>query len=301
MTPVMSRAIRIVAVPSCLGLRPSGVERLPAALLDAGLARRLGARVTAPLTVPEYRPQRDAASGILNPEGLRQLSLALADAVGAACDGGEFPLVLAGDCSVVIGASLALKRRGRHGLLFLDGHADFYPAALSPTGEVADMDLAIVTGNGPAVLADLEGRRPLVAEEDVVAFGPRDGAEAAAHGAPPLAGRPLLALELPVIRRLGLDAALDHAMARLEEPGSAGFWIHLDVDVLDDAVMPAVDYRMPGGLSWAELGRVLRRALAGSRARGMSVAIFNPALDGDGGIAAALVSCLAAGFGVAGL
>ena len=35
------------------------------------------------------------------------------------------------------------------------------------------------------------------------------------------------------------------------------FWIHLDVDVLDERAMPATDYLMPGGLEWDELAALL--------------------------------------------
>ena len=80
-------------------------------------------------------------------------------------------------------------------------------------------------------------------------------------------------------------------MGRLGE-----YWVHLDVDVLDDAVMPAVDYRLPGGLSWTELESVLRTALADERAVGFDVTIFNPRLDPDGSIAARLVECLRRGL-----
>jgi arginase len=82
-------------------------------------------------------------------------------------DRGEFPLILGGDCSILLGATLALKRRGRFGLLFIDGHADFYQPAANPNGEAASMDLAFVTGYGPSPLTDLEGRGPLVGVEDV--------------------------------------------------------------------------------------------------------------------------------------
>ncbi|MFF8393235.1 arginase family protein [Streptomyces sp. NPDC016172] len=73
----------------------------------------------------------------------------------------------------------------------------------------------------------------------------------------------------------------------------AGYWIHLDVDVLDDAIMPAVDYRQPDGLTWQELETVLRTALSGGGAVGLTVAIFNPRLDPDGSIARNLGDCLA--------
>jgi arginase len=41
-----------------------------------------------------------------------------------------------------------LKRRGRYGLLFIDGHADFYQPEVNPNGEAASMDLAFATGHG---------------------------------------------------------------------------------------------------------------------------------------------------------
>jgi arginase len=68
----------------------------------------------------------------------------------------------------------------------------------------------------------------------------------------------------------------------------------LDVDVLDDAVMPAVDYRLPDGLTWDELATVLRAAVATGHVAGLDIAIFNPTLDRDGRIAAALVDTLVA-------
>ena len=74
--------------------------------------------------------------------------------------------------------------------------------------------------------------------------------------------------------------------------GTRGYWIHLDADVLDDRIMPAVDYRMPNGLSWTEIEIVLRIALDHSKAVGMQVTILNPMLDADGSIVRAFVGIL---------
>jgi arginase len=71
---------------------------------------------------------------LLNPRGIADYSVALADLVGRAIDVGEFSVVLGGDCSIVLGCLLSLKRRGRYGLLFLDGHADFYQPEAKPNG-----------------------------------------------------------------------------------------------------------------------------------------------------------------------
>ncbi|WP_030390514.1 arginase family protein [Streptomyces sp. NRRL S-241] len=289
----------VIEAPSVLGLRPSGVQDLPAALLRAGLAERLGAVRAGRVEAGAYDARRDGRTGILNPLGIARHAVALADAVAGVVDGGFFPVVLGGDCSILLGNLLGLRRRGRYGLLFLDGHTDFYQPAAEPTGEAASMELALATGRGPGLLADLEGRGPLVRDEDVVAFGFRDALESAGAGMQPLPPG-LHRVDLEGVRAVGAGAAARWALERLGEGGSAGFWVHLDVDVLDDELMPAVDYRIPGGLAWAELEGVLRIALADERAVGLDVTIFNPRLDPGGTLAARLCECLGRGMAARG-
>lgn len=285
----------IVQAPSVLGLRPTGVQDLPKALLDAGLRDRLRAADGGRVDAPPYDPQRDPDTGVLNPYGIARYSVDLAGAVGGVLDRAGFPVVLGGDCSILLGALLALRRRGRYGLWFIDGHTDFYQPSAEPNGEAASMDLALVTGRGPRVLTDLEGLGPLVRDEDVVAFGFRDAAESAGAGMQPLPPR-LGAIDLARIREVGVAAAARDAVDRLAVDRTGGYWVHLDVDVLDDAIMPAVDYRQPGGLSWPELETVLRCAMSTGRAMGLDVTIFNPRLDADGRLAARLVECLGRGL-----
>jgi arginase len=289
----MSRRYAVIEAPSALGLSGRGVDELSTRLLDLGLAERLGARIAARLTPPTQTGQRDAGTRVLNTDEIAAFSPKLADAVGAVLDAGEFPVVLGGDCTIVLGSMLALRRRGRHGLLFVDGNADFFQPEAEPNGEAASMDLALVTGYGPARLTDLEGRGPLVRPQDAVAFGFRDHADQAEFGSQPLPAE-LKALDLPAVRRLGVAAAAREAVAHLSRDELAGFFIHLDVDVLDDAVMPAVDFRMDGGFSWAELQTTLEAALASDRALGLEIAIYNPRLDPDGTAGQGLVDALAA-------
>src|SRR3989337_2928037 len=138
----------VIEAPSPLGLWPSGVERTPEVLLQMGLARALNARRDRRIEPPEYDPVRDPATNMLNPHGLAEYSPQLADAVGAVIDNGEFPVVLGGDCSILLACMLAPGRHGRYGLLFLDCHADFYQPEASPTGEGADMDLGLASWPG---------------------------------------------------------------------------------------------------------------------------------------------------------
>jgi arginase len=265
-------------------------------LLAEGLGARLEARRAGRVEPPRYDYHRDPETMLLNSRGIADYSVALADVVESVIDEGEFPLVLGGDCSILLGCLLALKRRGRHGLLFLDGHADFYQPEAEPNGEAASMELALATGRGPIVVTDLEGRRPLVRDEDVVAFGRRDAEIAEAHGNQRIEDTTITVVDFAEVRRRGAGEATRHAIEDLSRPDIFGIWLHLDADVLDDAVMPAVDYRMPGGLSWEELATILQAAIASGRAIGLNITIFNPKLDSDGSIAAAFVDALVKGM-----
>jgi arginase len=287
----------IIEAPSPLGLWPSGVERAPEVLLQLGLARALDARRAGRVEPPDYDPVRDADTKMLNPQGIAEYSPRLADEVGAAVDQGEFPVVLGGDCSILLGCLLGLRRRGRYGLLFLDGHADFYQPEASLTGEAADMDLALVSGRGPAIVTDLDGGRPYVRVEDIVLFGHRDAAMALKYGSQDVRETDITVLDLQTVRKAGVADAAAAAARQLAGSDRQGFWIHLDVDVLDDAVMPAVDYRMSDGLEFEELVAVLKAAVGSGRAVGLDLTIFNPNLDPNRVIARQLVNALARGLG----
>ncbi|MCA1511223.1 arginase family protein [Bradyrhizobium sp. NBAIM01] len=292
--PTMPYAI--IEAPSTLGLATDGVERLPEQLLKLGLAERIGARRAGRLVVPSKDPVPDPETGILNAGAIAAWSPQLADAVEAVLVEGKFPLVLGGDCTILLGSMLALRRRGRYGLLFIDGHADFFQPEAEPNGEGASMDLALVSGYGPSLLADIEGRGPLVRPEDIVAFGYRDHQDQAEYGSQPLPEE-LKVLDLPAVRARGIEAAAREAVDYLTRAELDGFFIHLDADCLDDAIMPAVDFRVPGGLSWDELSTVLRVGLASGKAVGLEITIYNPGLDEDGSAGRGLADVLAATLG----
>jgi arginase len=284
----------VLEAPSVLGLFPGGVERLASALLGLGLAHRLGARRAGTVEPPAYDPQIDPETGILNAPALAAYAVDVADAVGDLIDGGEVPVVLGGDCSILLGTQLALRRKGRYGLLFLDGHADYYQPSAEPEGQAASMDLALVTGRGPAAVTDLEGRAPLVREGDVVHLGRRDQEEADEAGSQRIEDSGITVVDLDAVRDQGALDALERELPRLVDPELEGFWVHLDCDVLDDTVMPAVDYRLPGGLTWGELAAVLRRARETERMAGIEITIYNPSLDPDGAAGRTLVDTLVA-------
>jgi arginase len=154
------------------------------------------------------------------------------------------------------------------------------------------MDLALATGRGPDVVTNLEGRGRLVRDEDVVQLARRDAEQAAKAGSQRIEDTAITVIDLATLRQRGVERAASDALERLTATELDGFWIHLDCDALDDAVMPAVDYRLPGGLTWSELETLIQLAVATGHVVGIEVTIFNPSLDGDGSLARALVGCL---------
>lgn len=290
------RPYAIIEAPSILGLKPTGVDQLPERLLNYGLVERIRARHAGRVPTPEYRFERDPETLTLNANAIAAWSPQLADAVESVLDAGEFPVILGGDCSILLGPTLALKRRGRYGLLFIDGHADFYQPEADPHGEAASMDLAFATGHGPELLTNLEGRGPLVRDDDVVAFGFRDTEEQAAYGSQPLPAN-LRAFDLATVRKLGVERAATAAVEHLTREDLDGFFIHVDADSLSDDIMPAVEYRIPDGLSWDELRRTLQIAMGSGRAVGFEITIYDPSLDKDGSSGRGLVDTISAALG----
>ena len=106
----------------------------------------------------------------------------------------------------------------------------------------------------------------------------------------------MLAFDLLKVRELKINMAAPMAVSRMLKDELSGFWIHLDADVLDDRIMPAVDYRIDGGLDFYELSELLRVLISTRKGIGMSISVFNPHLDPDGSIARNLVSSIVAGL-----
>ena len=286
----------VIDAPSNLGLRPTGVESLPVALKSAGLVNKLPATYAGHVPVLPYNVERDPLTKLRNADSIRIYAQHLADAVGAQVQAGHFPIVLGGDCSILLGAMLALQRIGRYGLFFLDGHADFYQPEAELHGEVASMELALVSGRGPDILANIEGFRPLVHEQAIVAFGFRDADQAVQEGSQDIRLTHIHSYDLQQARTPDVEIAATQALEPLQRGELSGFWIHLDADVLHDDVMPAVDYRIPDGLQFDELSAVLSILLGSGQAVGMTITIFNPLLDTDGSLAQRLVDCIVTGL-----
>src|SRR5262245_10185154 len=106
------------------------------------------------------------------------------------------------------------------------------------------MDFAIVSGRGPDILANIDQLRPYVKDNDIVVFGFRDAEQSSIYGSQDVRNTSMHAFDLSYIKKLGIITASSLAIKSLLKNEPDGYWIHLDADVLDDAIMPAVDYRL---------------------------------------------------------
>jgi arginase len=289
---VLGVPIDTIGAPA--GGPPFGTEASPAALRALGLPTRLGARDLGDLEVRVTGPDRDPVSGIVGWPSVGDMTTQVRAAVREVLAAGERPLLLGGCCGLVMGAVAGARDElGRVGVVNVDGHVDLYDHRTSPTGEAADMPLGALMGLGWPDLLRLMGPQPVVAQGDAVAIGARDAEEAAAIG------------DLP--DRLGiLQRDRDAVVA---DPGGAGrsavahfaagsatapsYWVHLDVDVLDEALFPATDYLMPNGLDLDQLTEVLRPLTQHPAMIGFSLGCYNPSKDPDGRYGVALADLLA--------
>jgi arginase len=301
------RRIAVLDAPSNLGLRPPtpssvpGCAKAPGALRDHGLVARLGARDAGCHTPPRFDPGGwHPGDGVSQSAEIASYSIRLADRIGAIVDAAEFPLVIGGDCSIGLGSALAMRRLGeniggRVGLVYVDAHSDFrHPGNASVVGAAAGEALALVTGRGQADLAAIEQRRPYMRDGDVVLVGLRPSDEYRMD----LQAGGFAVRAVPDLRANGAARTAQWARAQLSE--CIGFWVHLDVDVLDPSVMPAVDAPDPGGIAYPELELLLRGLVGSPDCLGAEVTVFDPDFDSEGVYARDLVNTLVAGLSAVG-
>jgi arginase len=293
--------IGLISAPSNLGLRPPqpgavpGTAKAPEALREAGLHDALISRGAVDWGV--VLPGRYLDDGGRRPAGTvrnqgaiiyhaRLLAQRIVEARAAGCA----PLVLGGDCSLLIAAGMASKVSGGGGLVHVDGHTDFrHPGNSDAYGSLAGEDLAAAIGLHVPGIADIDGLGPYFDADATAHVGSRREDEYVSEVSA------LIALTIPADRVI-LHGGARAAAQIIATPGlERGFWLQVDVDVLDPEHMPAVDSPDPGGLAPEELIALLG-ALA-PRAWGASITVFDPDLDPNGAYAETVARVIDEGLG----
>jgi arginase len=275
--------LHFLGVPFNADGTPPEMEHPPQHLRDAGLLDRLSSSRSihdcGDLPIPAADGVRDSDTNVLNWSSWQAVTGCVAESIREILAAGGWPLVVGGDCSILVGIMAAAGQvQAPCGLFFVDGHGDFHTPATSPTGEPADMELAVLTGRAPSPAGAATG--VLLDDEDVVVFGARerDGIDAA----------PIRVLDFARLTQDNLATAVKDAATAIS---NLSVWLHFDVDVIDATLMPVL-FPAGTGLTLDQTATVLDTLLKTGRVIGMDVACFHPNLDHSGAATTALVDLL---------
>lgn len=280
----------LIGAPTDAGAGVCGTGMGPDALRVAGLISALraeGRQVfdagNLPGPLPAYRPP--APIGPTSDAGPHRLNEVLTwnrvvfEAVAAALDRGEFPLVMGGDHSLAIGSISAVaahcRQVGRQlRVLWLDAHADANTEATSPSGNLHGMPVACLLGRGLASLVGWGGAPAALQPGELALIGVRS----------------LDAQEKLLIRQMGLQVydmrhVDDHGMratvaqALQGLDGDTHLHVSFDVDVLDPHDAPGVGTPVPGGPSYREMQLCMEMVAGTGRLGSLDLMELNPARD----------------------
>ena len=280
-----STNINIIEFPSNLGLKRTnyssepGVKKLPDWLRQFGFHKRLKTEKIFRLEPPNYSMDLDEESEVRNADKIINYAIKQSKLLLEQLNTGNFQIIVGGDCSILIGNSIAFKKKGEFGLFFLDGHTDFIWPELSQTGGAAGMDLAIVTGYGHEKFTNIQNLKPYFKEENVFCVGNREYDKDYLQ---PILNSKVNYYDLKTIRSIGLNNTAIEFLQLANKKNLDGFFIHLDLDVLNDDIMPAVDSRAKDGLNYGELFELLSPLMSSRKAIGIEITILDPDLDKKG-------------------
>jgi arginase len=279
----MQPHISLIGVPTDIGAGARGASMGPEALRVAGLARVLE---THGLQVLD----RGNLSGPVNPwlpptDGYRHLAevvrwnQTLHEAVYAELAQGRMPIVLGGDHCLGLGSISAVARRCRQSgktlrVLWLDAHADFNTAALTPSGNIHGMPVALLCGHGPSVLTGIGGCTPAIEPAMVRQIGIRSvdaGEKRLVHAAG------LEVFDMRYIDEMGMRHTMEQALMGMDD--NTHLHVSFDVDFLDPDIAPGVGTTVPGGPTYREAQLCMEMIADTGRLASLDVMELNPALD----------------------
>jgi arginase len=270
--------------------------------MDAGLADALSPTDFVSLKRPAYELEAQFGTAIRNGLSIRAFSLELGEKVREVLQSGRFPLVIGGDCSILLGCLYGARLAGCRGLVHIDGHSDFFhPGNYNPASRhdsAAGMDLALASGRGELLLTHWpEVGRPLVEDADVVQVGEREAEEPdfnKLYG--DIVHTDITRLNIQGVLAKGINSTVREVVTRLESRALSRVWLHVDFDVLDQTVMPAVDSPGSPGFNYQQLSLLIGDLCHSGRVAGADFTIYDPERDSRSEYSKPLVDCIARGI-----
>ncbi|WP_199100904.1 arginase [Dyella sp. ASV21] len=278
-----NKAISLIGVPTDIGAGHRGASMGPEALRVANLGARLSKRG---LDVVD----RGNLHGPLNPwqpphNGYRHLPEVVAwnqsvhEAVYAELAQGRLPVMLGGDHCLAIGSISAVARHCREQgkqlrVLWLDAHADFNTAQVTPSGNIHGMPVACLCGNGPQALVEMGGQVPATTPDVYRQIGIRSVDEdekrlvREAH---------VSIFDMRHIDEVGMKRTMEEALAGVDE--NTHLHVSFDVDFLDPSIAPGVGTTVRGGPNYREAQLCMEMIADTGCIGSLDIVELNPAFD----------------------
>ncbi|WP_066153809.1 MULTISPECIES: arginase [Hydrogenophaga] len=279
----MNLPVSLIGVPTDIGAGARGASMGPEALRVAGLQAVLESHGLQVI-------DRGNLGGPSNPwqppvDGYRHLpevvawNTTLHDAVHTELAQGRLPIVLGGDHCLGMGSISAVARHCRETgkqlrVLWLDAHADFNTAELTPSGNVHGMPVACLCGHGPAELTGIGGHTPAITPDVVRQIGIRSvdpGEKRFVHEVG------LEVFDMRYIDEMGMRHTMEQALMGMDE--NTHLHVSFDVDFLDPEIAPGVGTTVPGGPTYREAQLCMEMIADTGRLASLDVMELNPALD----------------------
>jgi arginase len=295
------RHVSLIGAPTDVGASCIGARMGPGALRVAGLAQALAGRGLSVQDLGDLHgpdnPNLPAVAGWRHLAQVTAWNQRVHEAVHAELASDRLPILMGGDHCLAIGSIGAVARhcraQGKHlRVLWLDAHADFNTAELTPTGNLHGMPVACLCGHGPAALTELGDHTPAIDASQLRQIGIRsvdEGEKRLVH-----------ALGVEVFDMRHID---EHGMRQTMEQALLGvdarthLHVSLDVDFLDPDIAPGVGTPVRGGPTYREAQLCMEMIADTGRLGSLDVMELNPALDVRNQTAALAVDLIESLFG----
>jgi arginase len=282
-TKPAGRAVSLVGVLTDVGAGTIGARMGPEALRVAGIAQaisKLGREVAdrGNLTGPD-NPDLPAVDGFRHLAQVVSWNQTVHQTLWDELRQGHLPVMLGGDHSLAIGSISAVARHCRSvgkklRVLWLDAHADFNTAELTPTGNIHGMPVACLCGHGPKALIEIGGHVPAIEPDQVRQVGIRSVDEGERRRLHEVG---IDVFDMRYIDEHGMYQTMRQALSGVD--AQTHLHLSLDVDFADPTIAPGVGTTVRGGPSYREVQLAMEMIHDCGALGSLDIVELNPALD----------------------
>jgi arginase len=279
-------SVSLIGTPTDIGAGARGASMGPEALRVAGIREAIA---QFGLTVNDCgnlqgpaNPWLPAVNGFRHLSEVVQWNRLLHDAMLAELRAGHLPVMLGGDHCLGIGSISAVakhcKATGKKlRVLWLDAHADFNTATLTPSGNIHGMPVACLCGQGPEELVSIGGfsaQQPALHPKEIRQIGIRsvDAGEKKL-----VKDMGIEVFDMRYIDEMGMRHAMELALAVID--ANTHLHVSLDVDFLDPDIAPGVGTTVRGGPTYREAQLCMEMIADTGRLASLDIVELNPAFD----------------------